>query len=152
MNVLFLSISSLPHISNHSISLDLIHEFIRNGHKVYAVCANERKNDTPTTLSEEEGCTVLRVKTGNNKKASLIEKGLTTILLPKLYIAAIKEYFADIKFDLVLYPTPPITHYATVKYIKKRDGARSYLMLKDIFPQNAVDMGMMRPAGLKAFP
>ena len=30
-----------------------------------------------------------------------------------------------------------------VKYIKKRDGAKTYLLLKDIFPQNAVDLGMM---------
>ena len=50
---------------------------------------------------------------------------------------------------MVLYPTPPITHFKTVKYIKKRDGAKSYLLLKDIFPQNAVDIGMMRKSGLK---
>ena len=149
MNVLFISISPLPHISAHSISLDLIHEFIRNGHKVYAVCANERKNNTPTSISEEEGCTVLRVKIGNNKKTNLIEKGLTTVLLPKWYISAIKKYFSDVKFDLVMYPTPPITHYETVKYIKKRDGAKSYLLLKDIFPQNAVDIGMMSKTGAK---
>lgn len=149
MNVLFISISHLPHISGHSISLDLIHEFIRNGHKVYAVCANERRNNEPTSVSEEEGCTVLRVKTGNNKKANLIEKGLSTVLLPKLYISAIKKYFSDVKFDLVMYPTPPITHYETVKYIKKRDGAKSYLLLKDIFPQNAVDIGIMSKTGVK---
>ncbi len=149
MNVLFLSISPLPHISAHSISLDLIHEFIRNGHKVYAVCGNERKNNTETSISEEAGCTVLRVKIGNNKKANLIEKGLTTVMLPKLYISAIKKYFSDVKFDLVLYPTPPITHYETVKFIKKRDGAKTYLLLKDIFPQNAVDIGMMRKNGVR---
>lgn len=149
MNILYMSISPLPHISEHGISLDLIHEFIRNGHRVYAVCANERKNHTPTSVSEEAGCTVLRVKTGNNKKANLIEKGLTTLLLPKWYISAIKRYFADVTFDLVIYPTPPITQYETVKFIKKRDHAKSYLLLKDIFPQNAVDIGMMRKTGVK---
>ena len=92
---------------------------------------------------------MLRVKIGNNKKANLIRKGLTTLMLPRLYIKAIKRYFSDVKFDLVLYPTPPITHYKTVKYIKKRDGAKSYLLLKDIFPQNAVDIGMLSKKGLK---
>lgn len=149
MNVLFLSISPLPHISAHSISLDLIHEFIRNGHKVYAVCGNERKNNTETSISEEAGCTVLRVKIGNNKKANLIEKGLTTVMLPTLYISAIKKYFSDVNFDLVMYPTPPITHYETVKFVKQRDGAKTYLLLKDIFPQNAVDIGMMSKTGVK---
>ena len=45
MNVLFISISSMPHMSKHSISLDLIHEFKRNGHDVYVVCAREKKEN-----------------------------------------------------------------------------------------------------------
>lgn len=149
MNVLFLSISAIPPIEQHSITLDLIHTFIEKGHNVYVVGAIERRINQDTYISEEAGCTVLRVKIGNNKKANLIEKGITTLMLPKLYIAAIKQYFANVKFDLVLYPTPPITHYDTVKFIKKRDGAKSYLLLKDIFPQNAVDIGMMRKTGVK---
>ena len=63
---------------------------------------------------------------------------------------AIKKYFADVKFDLVLYPTPPVTQVTTVEYVKKRDGAKSYLLLKDIFPQNAVDIGMMKKTGPKS--
>lgn len=149
MNILFLSISTLPHISKHSISLDLIHSLQAQGHQVYAVCAIERRDNMDTHVSEEAGCQVLRVKIGNNKRANLIEKGITTLLLPKLYIAAIKKYFAHVKFDLVLYPTPPVTHADTVAYIKKRDGAKSYLLLKDIFPQNSVDIGMMRKTGPK---
>lgn len=150
MKILYISISSLPHVSNHAISLDLLREFKKNGHDIYIVCAVERRENKDTYLSEEDGCKVLRVKIGNNKRANLIEKGITTLMLPKLYIKAINKYFSDVKFDLVLYPTPPITHVNTVKYIKKRDGAKSYLLLKDIFPQNAVDIGMMRKTGLKS--
>lgn len=149
MNVLFISISPIGHAASHSISLDLLHEFQKNGHNVHIVCAVERKQNMDTYLSDEAGCKVLRVKIGNNKKASIIEKGLTTVLLPSKYKKAIKQYFSDVKFDLVLYPTPPVTHYETVKYIKKRDGAKTYLLLKDIFPQNAVDIGMMSKSGLK---
>lgn len=149
MNILFISISSMSHLSNHRISHDLIREFRRNGHNMYVVCAVERKKNVDTYLSEEDGCKILRVKVGNNKKANLIEKGLTTLFMPKLYIKAIKKYYSDVKFDLVMYPTPPVTQYETVKFIKKRDGARSYLLLKDIFPQNAVDIGMMSKDGLK---
>ena len=80
MNILFLSISALPYIGEHSITLDLIHEFQRNGHKVYIVCAIEEKGSMETSLSEEAGCTVLRVKIGNNKNAGIIEKGLTIVM------------------------------------------------------------------------
>ncbi|MBQ3134221.1 MAG: glycosyltransferase family 4 protein [Oscillospiraceae bacterium] len=149
MNILFVSISSMPDMESHSISLDLLHQLRDKGHRVYVVCAVERRENGETACSQEAGFTVLRVKTGNNKKANLIEKGITTVLLPHIYKSAIKKYFSDVKFDLVLYPTPPITHCDTVKFIKKRDGANSYLVLKDIFPQNAVDIGMMTKSGVK---
>lgn len=148
MNVLFLSISALPHADEHSISLDLIREFTKNGHTVYIVCAADKKSAS-TTVSDEAGCKVLRVKIGGNKKARVIRKGLTTVSLPHLYIRAIKRYFSGVTFDLVLYPTPPVTHVRTAEYIKKRDGAVTYLLLKDIFPQNAVDIGMMSKTGAK---
>lgn len=150
MNVLFISISSLPHVSEHGISLDLIREFRRHGHNVYIICALEKRENQETNIKEENGCKILRVRIGNNKRANVIEKGITTIFLPEKFIAAIKEYYADIKFDLVLYPTPPVTQVETVRYIKKRDGAKTYLLLKDIFPQNAVDLGMMSLSGLKS--
>ena len=149
MNILFVSISSMPDMESHSISLDLLHQLRDKGHRVYVVCAVERRENGETACSQEAGFTVLRVKTGNNKKANLIEKGITTVLLPHIYKSAIKKYFSDVQFDLVLYPTPPITHCDTVKFIKKRDGANSYLVLKDIFPQNAVDIGMMTKSGVK---
>lgn len=47
------------------------------------------------------------------------------------------------------YSTPPITLVGVVEYIKKRDHAVSYLLLKDIFPQNAVDIGLMSKDGVK---
>lgn len=149
MNVLFISISSLPHVSEHGISLDLIHEIKSKGHKVYIICALEKRENQETYLTEEDGCRILRVRIGNNKKANIIEKGLTTVLLPHKYIAAIKQFYADVKFDLILYPTPPVTQVKTVEYVKNRDGAKTYLLLKDIFPQNAVDIGMMSKSGVK---
>lgn len=150
MNLLFLSISKLPHMSGHSIYVDLLHEFLRNGHNIFVVCALDVKEGLKTNLSVEDNCKVVRVKTGNNSTTNLIQKGLTAMNLPKQYTAAIKQYFNDVTFDLVLYPTPPITHVETVKYIKQRDHAKTYLLLKDIFPQNAVDLGMMSKSGLKS--
>ena len=61
---------------------------------------------------------------------------------------AIRKFMPSVKFDLVIYSTPPITFSKVIKMIKDRDGAKSYLLLKDIFPQNAVDMGMMKEGGL----
>ena len=150
MNVLFITISSVPHLSGHGISLDLIRALKNKGHKVYVVGSNERRNNTPTYIETEEDSEVLRVKILNNKNTNIIEKGLSNLMLPRQYTAAIKKHFKGIKFDLVLYPTPPVTQAPTVNYVKKRDNAKTYLLLKDIFPQNAVDIGMMTKKGAKS--
>lgn len=149
MNILFISISTLPDLNKHSISLDLIHEMCRNGHSVYVLCSHERRHGKPTSITEEAGCQIVRVRTGNLTKTNVVEKGISTLLLPFQYTQAAKKYFGSVKFDLVMYPTPPVTQVATVKYIKKRDGAKSYLLLKDIFPQNAIDIGMLKTSGIK---
>ena len=62
---------------------------------------------------------------------------------------ALKKYFPDVRFDLVLYSRTPITLVGVVEYIKKRDHAKTFLLLKDIFPQNAVDLGMLQKDGLR---
>jgi len=148
-NILFLTLSNVADIDASGIYQDLLRTFAKKGHKVYVVSPTERRNQEKTHLIEKENAVILRVQTGNIQKTNLIEKGIATVLLESQYISAIKKYFADVKFDLVLYSTPPITLAGAVQYIKKRDRAKTYLLLKDIFPQNAVDIGVMRKTGLK---
>ena len=83
------------------------------------------------------------------EKTNTIEKGVSTVLMESVFIRGIKKYFGNVKFDLVLYSTPPITLVGAVEYVKRRDRAKTYLLLKDIFPQNAVDIGMLSKSGPK---
>ena len=147
MNILFLTLADFRSFSEHNIYCDLLRELQRMGHQVYCVSPAERRTGIETHF-EEDGH-LLKLKIGNTQKTGIIEKGISTVMIEPQFIAAIKKYFADTKFDLVLYSTPPITLAGAIRYVKKRDGARTYLMLKDIFPQNAVDIGMMKKSGPK---
>lgn len=149
MNVLFLTIGRMESIANRGIYTDLLRCFIENGDEVYTVSSYEKRTKSKTELIMDNGAHMLHVKIGNITKCSIIEKGISTVLIEPQFIRAIKKYFKDIKFDLVIYSTPPITFVNAVKYVKKRDGAKTYLLLKDIFPQNAVDLGMMKKSGVK---
>lgn len=149
MNILFLTIGLFDSINQHGVHPDLLRSFKNEGHRVFAVSSRENRQGLPTELIDEDGAQTLKVRVGNITKTGVIEKGISTILIEKKYIAAIKKFFSGVKFDLVLYTTPPITLVGVVDYIKKRDNAKTYLMLKDIFPQNAVDIGMMCTHGLK---
>ena len=150
MNILFLTIFNLNTVEERSIYTDLLREFAKHGHKVYAVSPNERRMGKGTELIKGDDVNILKVKVGNITKCGIIEKGISTVMVETQYKNAIKKYLSDVKFDLVIYSTPPITLVNVVKYIKKRDGARSYLLLKDIFPQNAVDLGMLSKKGIKS--
>ncbi len=152
MNVLFLTMSTMVnHIQSNGIYNDLMRKFRDEGHEVYIIYPNERKYGLPTALKEEEGIHSLAVRTLNVQKTTVIEKGIGQLLLESQFKSALKKYFDGVKFDLILYSTPPITFNSVIKYAKKRSGGKAltYLLLKDIFPQNTVDLGMMTKSGLK---
>lgn len=149
MKLLFLTLGDMPSIKHHEIYPDLLREFIKNGHEVYVACARERRYNLPTELFEEAGAKLLKIHVGNITKTNIIEKGISTVLIGQQYKVAIKKYFSNVKFDLVMYSTPPITLAGVVEYVKKRDDAKTYLLLKDIFPQNAVDIGVLSKKGIK---
>ena len=151
MNVLFLTTGRIDSIEQHSIYPDLLRYFRNQGHKVYTVGSLQKREGKETELKEDHGAKMLYVKIGNLTQTNLIEKGISTVRVESQYLSAIKKYFSDVKFDLVLYSTPPITLVKVVEYVKNRDGAKTYLLLKDIFPQNAVDLGMMNKQGIKGF-
>lgn len=152
MNVLFLTMSSsLRNVESSGIYTDLMRKFRDEGHEVYIVCPNERRNGSSTYLNVTNGVHCLAVRTLNVQKTNVIEKGFGQLFLESQFKSAIKKYFRGVKFDLILYSTPPITFNNVIKYAKSQsDGkALTYLLLKDIFPQNAIDLGMMRKTGLK---
>lgn len=149
MNILFLTLLSFDSLKERNIYTDLLREFIKNGHEVYSVSPVEKRNRVATHLVKENHASILRLRIGNMQKTNRLEKGISMMMIEPSVIRAIKKYYSNVKFDLVLYSTPPITLVSAIDFVKKRDGARTYLLLKDIFPQNAVDIGMLSETGLK---
>lgn len=148
MKILFLSLSRFDDVNVRGIYSDLMREFIHRGDDVYIASPTERRFGKQTHLIESPNCHILKIKTLNIQKTNIIEKGIGTLLLEDQFDRAIRKYWGNVNFDLVLYATPPITFNRVIERVKKRCGCRSYLMLKDIFPQNAVDLGMMKEGGL----
>lgn len=146
MNILFLTFGKIYNIEENTIYCDLIREFIKHGHSVCTLSPRVYSSKIQRTCIRQEFVDLDIVRGGNN----LIKKGLSTILVENKYLKAIKKKYNDQKFDLVIYTTPPITLYKAVGYVKKKDNAKTYLLLKDIFPQNAVDIGMMTKSGPKS--
>ena len=144
MNVLFLMISFPDIRENSNLYSDLAEEFRKNGHNIYVATLLEKKYNQATYLEKVKELNILRIRAGNWFNInSVIKKGLTTVTIPNFFKKAVQKYFDNIKFDLVIYPTPPITFAPVVKYLKQRDECTSYLILRDIFPQNVRDLGLL---------
>lgn len=149
MKIIFLTLLRIEDIETESsIYADLMRKFVREGHNITIVHPNEKRLGLETQYIQRGNVNYLRVRTGNITKSRILEKGIATLMLEFQFRRAISKYLNNEKFDLILYATPPITFYKAISYVKKRDGASTYLMLKDIFPQNAVDLGLLKKEGI----
>lgn len=152
MHIIFLTMSTLTEVDTHGIYSDLMRKFCDEGHQVYIVSPRERRMGEKTRLYKTGGVRILGVRTLNLQKTNAIEKGIGQVLVETQFKKAIKHYWGNVKFDLILYSTPPITFPKVIQYLKSANPlAKTYLLLKDIFPQNAVDLGMMSTTGMKGF-
>ena len=143
MNVIFVTVSNINELKTKGIFPGLMKKIRDEGHQLYIVSPSERKMGQNTHFIDVDGVKILKVKTLNIQKTNVVEKGIGTLLIESQFMSAIKKHLRDVKFDLILYSTPPITFTNVVRFLKKRNPqAISYLLLKDIFPQNAVDIGM----------
>ena len=122
MKVLFLTIGTFHSINEHSLYPDLLREFIKNGHEVYVVSTYERRLEKKTEYVDDGGAYLLRVKVGNLTKTNTIEKGISTLRIEGQFKSAIRKYFANVKFDLIIYSTPPITFAKVVGYLSTECG------------------------------
>lgn len=118
--------------------------FVGQGHHVTIISPIERRENLKGSLIENEDHRILRVRTLNNQKTNVIEKLLATTSIDYIIKRSIKSHLQDFHFDMAIYSTPPITLVSTIKYLKKTFKVSTYLLLKDIFPQNAVDLGMIK--------
>lgn len=149
MNVIFLTMMDMD-VNSRGIYNDLVRKFRDEGHNVFIVCPLERRTGKRSYISVDGSVKILHVRTLNLQKTNVIEKGLGQLSLELIFKCAIERNLKGIVFDLILYSTPPITFTGVIKDIKKNNPkAVSYLLLKDIFPQNAVDIGILSTKGIK---
>jgi len=147
LRILFISIA-WPGPGKRNLYTDLMDEFISEGHSIVVVATTEYGNSDTTEITTERGMEILRVSSGKIRKVSYAEKIISLLTLGTKINAAIKRFIGDRQFDLILGTTPPITLSMLYRKLKRRYKAPFYLMLKDMWPQGSVDLGVIRKYGL----
>ncbi|MFJ5717797.1 glycosyltransferase family 4 protein [Neobacillus sp. NPDC093127] len=148
MRVLYIATSFPEPGKGATIYTDLAEALHEAGHEITVAVSEQAKNKKHTEMNKERGFDVLRIITGNYYDVGFIEKGLTTLKIPILMKKGIEKYLSNREFDFILFESPPVTNAGLVAWAKKKFNCPSYLMLKDIFPQNAVDLGIIKGNGI----
>ena len=145
MHILFMSLA-YPMTGNNMYS-DIVDELTNQGHFVTVCVQDEKRNSGPFNILYRKNICIISIPTGKITKTSIIRKGINTLLLEYRFLLKLSQ-FEFTSLDVLLYSTPPITFQKVITWLKKRYNCISYLLLKDIFPQNAVDLEMIRKNGL----
>lgn len=140
MRVLFLYLFFPDMTKSSDMYIDIVKEFAKRGDEVTVVAPSV--NGAPTKLSMIDNIEVLRVKTNKLLNVNPIKKAVATMLLPHQFERAINRHLNG-RYDLIVTSTPPITFSTLAAKLSKRWGSQVYLILRDIFPQNAMDLQMI---------
>lgn len=122
---------------------DLSREFARQGHKVTVLLPAPDLNAL-WQLQEIDGVRVLRLKAPRTKDINYIRRTIAEFLMPFAMRRSLRNSpLANELWDGVIWYSPSIFHGPLVNALKKASACKAYLIIRDIFPEWAVDMGLM---------
>jgi glycosyltransferase involved in cell wall biosynthesis len=122
---------------------DLSREFARQGHAL-TVLLPSSDQDEPWLLEEIDGAQVLRLKAPRIKDIGYIRRTIGEFAMPFAMLRQFrKSPLSSDQWDGVVWYAPSIFHGPLASALKKRSSCKGYLIIRDIFPGWAVDMGLM---------
>jgi len=123
---------------------DLTREIARQGHEL-TVLLPDSSLDSPWSLTPYHGAQILRLKAPKTKDIGYVRRVLGELFMPYAMRKNLrKSPMASEKWDGVIWYSPSIFHGPLIQSLKRQGGGKGYLIIRDIFPDWAVDLGLMR--------
>ncbi len=138
--ILFVTLVRIDDINVPGIYTDLISKFVMEGYHATVICPIERRFGLNSRIISSNSLKIIQVKSLNIQKTNILEKIISTFLLEFLLIKSFLKNCKNESFDIGLFTTPPIFITNFIKVLNKKRVKIKYLLLKDIFPQNALDL------------
>lgn len=122
---------------------DLSREFVRQGHDITVIVPSASLG-APWALETLDGVQVLRVKAMQTRDTSYVWRTLAELALSHFVRKGLEASpLRDVKWDAVVWYSPTIFFGKAVAWLKAKSRCPSYLIIRDIFPEWAVDLGLM---------
>ena len=124
--------------------LDLSLEFLKQGHQPTVVLPSA-EIDCTWLIENWSGVQTLRIKAPKTKDVGYFQRTIGEFLMPFVMLRNLrKSPVAKLCWDGIVWYSPTIFWGPLVKSLKKSSSCRSYLIVRDIFPEWAVNIGLMR--------
>ncbi len=145
MHIALISTDYLPLHSSAAVQLrDLAQELIKQGHKPVLIVPAEGLGKA-WSVETIDGVQVLRLAALRTRNVGYVRRTIGETLLPFAMLYGIrKSTFQSMKWDAVVWYSPSIFFGPLVAALKRASHCRSYLILRDIFPEWAADIGLLR--------
>lgn len=122
---------------------DLAQEFVRQGHTLTVVLPAAGLSE-PWSLEHFRGVQVLRLRSPKTKDINYVSRTINEFLMPFAMLRNLrKSPLAQERLDGVVWYTPSIFLGPIANALKKASGCKGYLIIRDIFPEWAADIGLM---------
>lgn len=122
---------------------DLSREFVRQGHALTVMLPTAHLT-TPWLLEDFDGVQVLRLRAPKTKDINYLSRTLNEFLMPFVMRRQLrKSPLALQRWDAVVWYAPSIFFGPLANALKRASGCKGYLIIRDVFPEWAVDMGLM---------
>lgn len=122
---------------------DLAREFVQQGHETTVLVASPEL-DRPFHVETIDGATVARLKSPRTKDVGYVRRVLGEFTMPwAMRRNLARSPIAAQRYDAVIWYSPTIFLGPLVRWLKRRNNCPSYLIIRDIFPQWAADMGLI---------
>lgn len=122
---------------------DLSREFVRQGHSLTVMLPASNLN-SPWQLEDYDGIEVLRLRAPKIKDVTYLSRTINEFFMPYFMLRNLrKSNLAQEQWDGVVWYAPSIFHGPLINALKKNNHCKAYLIVRDIFPEWALDLGLI---------
>lgn len=144
MKIFLVVVYYMPSTKSSAILMyDLAQELLSKGHEVSIITISDNIKEN-FTISIEDKIRVLRIKSGRIDGANKFQRTINEFLLSSNIWKRGKAFFDNHSCDLVVWYSPSIFFTSLIEKIKIKYNSKSYLILRDIFPQWTLETGVLK--------
>ena len=123
---------------------DFAREVVRQGHQL-TVMLPAPGQTKPWEIEDFEGVTVLRLRAPSTRDLGYVRRTLGELSMPVVMLRNLaKSPLTCKRWNGIIWYSPSIFHGHFVRSLKVSSNCKGYLIIRDIFPEWAADMELMR--------